>query len=79
MYTEPCRDVKMLLHTVDPMRLVSSQISLYSESSWVYVDLCVHAHSEVEARWQYSAEFGIGCGTCQRLWVPSALERVEIL
>lgn len=69
----------MLLHIVDPMRLVSSQISLHSELSWVYVDLRVHARSEVEARWQYSAEIGTGCGTCQRLWVPSALERVENL
>ncbi|KAG2044839.1 hypothetical protein BDR03DRAFT_937347 [Suillus americanus] len=37
----------MLLHTVDPMRLASSQISLCPELSRVYVDLCRHA-----AKWK---------------------------
>lgn len=72
----------MLLCTVDPMRLASSQISLHPELSRVYVDLCVQVRSEVEARWEYSAEISTGCGTCQRLWMPSvgsAMELVEIL
>jgi hypothetical protein len=49
---ETYRDIQMLLHAIDPARLASRQISLHPESPRVYVDLCVHACSEVEARWE---------------------------
>lgn len=42
----------------------------------------MQARSEVEVCWEYSTEISTGCGTRQRLWMPSvgsAMELVEIL
>lgn len=49
---ETYRDIQMLLHAIDPARLASRQISLRPELPRVYMVLCVHACSEVEARWE---------------------------